>query len=145
MKTSENNTMNGNMEKTGIQSIDKFFNYGQSSSNLEKQPFIPQIQKVLEMFESEYTENLHDRKAKSIINFCKLRPNGFYYQEIEPLTKVFNYAKDDLFNGVYEMIPAIETILNVDTTDKFAMFNKNAASDELRYLRILPAFLNSLK
>ena len=49
------------------------------------------------MFRSEYTENLHDRKANSIIKFCNERSHGFFYEEIEGLTQIFDYAKKDLF------------------------------------------------
>ena len=43
------------MQKTGIQSIEKFFNYGEKVSGLQKLPFIPLIPSVLDMFQSEYT------------------------------------------------------------------------------------------
>jgi hypothetical protein len=43
------------MQKTGIQSIDNFFNYGEKITGLPKVPFTPLIHSVLEMFESEYT------------------------------------------------------------------------------------------
>lgn len=52
------------------------------------------------MFESEYTEALHDRKAKAIIKFCEERPQGFFYEEVEGLTKLFELAKSDLEKGV---------------------------------------------
>ena len=42
------------MQKTGILSIDKFFNYGEPD-NFEYFPFTPLIDDVLEMFRSEYT------------------------------------------------------------------------------------------
>jgi hypothetical protein len=52
--------------------------------------------------------------------------------------------KNDLFKGATEMIPAIQKILEVDTPDKNNMFNKNSGSDELRYLRFMPSYLDSL-
>lgn len=39
------------MEKTGIQSIDKFFNYGEKDT-FQRFPFQPKIHEVLDMFES---------------------------------------------------------------------------------------------
>jgi hypothetical protein len=58
------------MQKTGIQSIDSFFNYGEKVTGLLKVSFVPLISSVLDMFQSEYTELLHDRKANAIIKFC---------------------------------------------------------------------------
>lgn len=43
------------------------------------------------------------------------------------------------------MIPAIKRVMQVDTPDKNNMFNKNSGSDQLRYLKFLPAFLDSLQ
>ena len=43
------------------------------------------------------------------------------------------------------MIPAVKKLLDVDTPDKNNMFNKTSGSDELRYLKFLPAFLDSLE
>ena len=57
------------MEKTGIPSIDNFFNYGEPDT-FQLLPFQPLIADVLEMFASEYTETLYDRKANAIIKFC---------------------------------------------------------------------------
>lgn len=63
--------------------------------------------RVLEMFESKYTEQLGDRKASAIIRFCKERADGFYYEEIEHLCKMVEYAIRDLKGGVLEMSTAI--------------------------------------
>ena len=52
------------------------------------------------MFESEYTESLHDRKANSIIKFTHERPKGFFYEEVQPLTRIFQLVKNDLQKGV---------------------------------------------
>ena len=43
------------------------------------------------------------------------------------------------------MIPALQTLLAVDCVDPTAMFNRNAGSDELRYMRQVPAYLTSLE
>lgn len=43
------------------------------------------------------------------------------------------------------MIPAVQSLLAVDCYDPSSMFNRNAGSDELRYLRNVPAFLTSLE
>ena len=67
------------MQKTGIQSIDKFFNYGEKVSGPLKIQFVPIIHEVIDMFQSEYTESLHDRKAKAIIKLCEERSQGFFY------------------------------------------------------------------
>ncbi|EAR84467.2 hypothetical protein TTHERM_00691650 (macronuclear) [Tetrahymena thermophila SB210] len=71
--------------------------------------------KVLQMFESEYTEQLGDRKASSIIRFCKERSDGFYYQEIEALCKMVEYAIADLKKGVVEMTAAIQKLCETST------------------------------
>lgn len=44
-----------------------------------------------------------------------------------------------------EMVPALQRMLEVISDDKNNMFNKNAGSDELRYLSLVPAFLDSLE
>ena len=98
------------------------------------------------MFQSEYTEALYDRKANAIIKFCEDRPQGFFYEEIEGLTQLFDFARADLFEKeVLEMVPALKTMLMVISQDSNNMFNKNAGSDELRYLRLVPTFLDSLE
>lgn len=43
------------------------------------------------------------------------------------------------------MVPAILKVLEVDSPDRNNMFNKNSGSDELRYLKFLPIFLDSLE
>lgn len=43
------------------------------------------------------------------------------------------------------MVPAIQKMLQVVSEDKNSMFNRNAGSDQLRYLRLVPAYLNSLE
>lgn len=132
------------MQKTGIESIDKFFNYGERAG-APKIPFLPLIGSVIEMFQSQYTEALHDRKAQAIIKFCEERPQGFFYEEVEGLTTLFELAKNDLEKGVEEMIPALQALLAVDCLDPTSMFNRNVGSDQLRYMRQVPAFLTSLE
>lgn len=117
------------MEKTGIESIDKFFNYGEKSPGGTRIHFIPLVAAVLDMFESEYTEALHDRKANSIVKFTEERATGFFYEEVEPLTRIFQLARDDLEKGVEEMVPALQSVLAVNCADPNSMFNKNAGSD----------------
>jgi hypothetical protein len=43
------------------------------------------------------------------------------------------------------MVPALQKMLTVDCMDPNSMFNRNAGSDELRYMRYVPAFLTSLE
>ena len=43
------------------------------------------------------------------------------------------------------MVPAMQSVLAVNCADPSSMFNKNAGSDELRYLRQLPDYLSSLE
>ena len=43
------------------------------------------------------------------------------------------------------MVPALERVLEVVSEDKNNIFNKNAGSDELRYMRFVPKFLDSLQ
>ena len=42
--------------------------------------FVPHAPEVIDMFQSEYTANLPDRKANAIIKYTKLRPDGFFYE-----------------------------------------------------------------
>ena len=64
---------------------------------------------------------------------------------MEGLTRLFQFCLADLEKGVEELAPALQRILAVDCADPNAMFNRNASSDELRYIGHLPAFLNSLE
>lgn len=64
---------------------------------------------------------------------------------MEGLTKIFEYARADLEKGVEEMVPALQKVLEVDCVNPNSMFNRNAGSDELRYLRFVPEFLTSLE
>ena len=43
------------------------------------------------------------------------------------------------------MIAALETMLSVDCIDPTAMFNRNAGSDQLRYMNFIPAYLTQLE
>ncbi len=62
------------------------------------------------MFESQYTEELNDRKANIIVRFCRDRKDGFYYHELQSLCKMVRYALRDLKKGVIEMSTAIQKI-----------------------------------
>jgi hypothetical protein len=93
------------------------------------------------MFESQYTEQLSDRKANAIVRFCRERKDGFFYEELEALCRMVNYAIADLKSGVYEMAGAIVKITEVASLP----FKKNKASDELKFVPLLPEFLNCFK
>jgi hypothetical protein len=98
--------------------------------------------KVIEIFESPYTEQLNDRKANAIIKFCKERRDGFYYEELTNLIKMVNYAVRDLIDvGVVEMNNALRAICECAS----APFKKNRTSDELEFVPVLPVFLNCFK
>ena len=58
------------------------------------------IQKVLELIRSAYTEQLYDRKANAILKFCRERKDGFYYDEITGLQEVVETIIHDLKEGV---------------------------------------------
>ena len=56
--------------------------------------------KILELFESSYTEQLYDRKANYILKFCRARKDGFFYDEIGDLTRIIEFSIKDLLDGV---------------------------------------------
>ena len=56
--------------------------------------------KVLDIFESNYTDQLYDRKANFIVKLCKERKDGFNYYEIEDISKLVKYAVNDLNQGI---------------------------------------------
>jgi len=62
------------------------------------------IQKVLDLLRSVYTEQLYDRKATMIIKFCKERKDGFYYDEIPGLCEILETIINDLKEGVVVFI-----------------------------------------
>ena len=106
--------------------------------------FVPLAHEVIDMFESEYTKSLPERKANSIISYCRQRPNGFYYEEVGQLTAIMKYAEDDLLErGITEMIAAIQSILETNLQTK-NFFLRNRHSDEFKYAPKVPAFLNTL-
>ena len=70
-----------------------------------------------------------------------LRKDGLYYEELEYLCKMVNYAISDLKGGVQEMVGAIVKICEVASIP----FKKTKASDELKYIPLLPDFLNCFK
>ena len=98
-------------------------------------------QKVIEIFESQYTEQLNDRKANAIIKFCRDRKDGFYYQELSNLIKMVNFAINDLNEGVQEMNQSLKSICECASFP----FKKIRASDELEYVPLLSQFLSSFK
>ncbi len=98
-------------------------------------------EKVIEIFESQYTEQLNDRKANSIIKFCRERKDGFFYQELSNLIKMVNYAVKDLNDGVQEMNQSLKHICECAAFP----FKKIRASDELEYVPLLSQFLSSFK
>lgn len=65
------------------------------------------IEKVLDMFHSPYTKELTDRKADTIIRFCRQRTEGFLLEEINQLISILelSIAENDSL-----MHPAIEKI-----------------------------------
>jgi hypothetical protein len=56
-------------------------------------------QKVVELFESSYTEQLYDRKASFIIRLCEERSDGFFFNEMENLIKIVKFVLDDYADG----------------------------------------------
>jgi len=40
------------------------------------------ISKVVDLFESSYTEQLYDRKASFIVKLCEDRSKGFFYNDL---------------------------------------------------------------
>jgi hypothetical protein len=69
-----------------------------------KSPEIIDTKKILELFESSYTEQLYDRKANYILKFCRVRRDGFFFDEIGDLTKIVEYSIKDLLDGVVPKI-----------------------------------------
>ena len=108
-------------------------------SSLPSQPMT--ADQVIEIFESQYTEQLADRKANAIIKFCRERKDGFYYKELQNLIKMVNYSVQDLNTGVIEMNQALRYICESASYP----FKKNRASDELEFVPLLSEFLSSLK
>jgi len=43
---------------------------------------------VLTMFESEYSEDIFDRKAREALKFLETRPKGFFYEELNDITRL---------------------------------------------------------
>ena len=105
------------------------------------QPMTYPSEKVIEIFESQYTEQLSDRKANAIKKFCLERKDGFYYHELKNLIKMVVYGIEDLNKGVMEMNQALKNICDCASLP----FKKNQASDELYFVPLLPKFLSSFK
>lgn len=117
----------------------------QNQSNITSQPQLifdlTPSEKVIEIFESQYTEQLTDRKANAIIKFCRERKGGFFYQELGNLIKMVNYAIQDLNAGILEMNQSLKFICECAALP----FKKIRASDELEYVPLLSQFLTSFK
>ena len=112
------------------------------STNLAKS-IIPQYtsEKVIEIFKSQYTEQLNDRKANSIVFFCRENKTGFFYQELLNLIDIINFAVLDLKKGVKEMNNSLIAICECASYP----FKKNKASNEIKFVPKLPEFLNCFK
>jgi hypothetical protein len=46
------------------------------------------VDEVLEIFESDYSEEVYDRKARNVMKFFEERSDGFYYNELADITKI---------------------------------------------------------
>lgn len=46
------------------------------------------VNEVLEIFESDYSEEVYDRKARNVMKFFDERTEGFFYNELEDITKI---------------------------------------------------------
>ena len=54
------------------------------------------------MFNSQYTDQLADRKADIIVRFCRGRKEGFYYEEINEVILIVDMAIKDLVVNKYD-------------------------------------------
>ena len=102
------------------------------------QPF--SSEQVIEIFQSKYT-NFADRKANAIVRFCRERETGFYYEEIANVIKMTQFAIRDLREGVIEMNQALINICQCASSP----FKKQKCSDELKFVPLLPGFLDCFK
>ena len=57
------------------------------------------LEEVLEIFESDYSEEVYDRKARNVMKFFEERSDGFYYNELEGITKIAKYILLDFQKG----------------------------------------------
>jgi len=101
------------------------------------------INKVLELLRSTYTEQLYDRKASAIRKFCKERKDGFYYDEIPGLCEIVHTIINDLKEGIQEMRDPLVKICEILSLP----FLKKKASDEYycQKNKTLPPLLNAFK
>ena len=90
------------------------------------------------MFRSKYTEQLVDRKAETIVRFCRLRSNGFLLEEINELIEILRLAIDEKNE---HMNTAIEKICETASVP----FVKLRTSDQLKFVPKLSVFLDSLR
>lgn len=60
------------------------------------------LSEIIQLFESRHTEQLSDRHAEAIINFCKqyqASKTPLYYRELEELAHVFELIYKSLSSG----------------------------------------------
>jgi len=60
------------------------------------------LSEIIQVFESRHTEQLSDRHAEAITNFCKEyreSKKSLYYRELEELAHVFELIYKSLANG----------------------------------------------
>jgi len=101
--------------------------------------------KVIDLFESKHTAGLADRQATAIIQLCKAMVNedsqtGFFYRELPQLARVLELIHDRLSKREYDIIPALQAILDVLKVP----FIKELASDELSQVPNMPLAFNAL-
>lgn len=94
--------------------------------------------KVLELFESEYTEEVYDRKMRFVEKLCEERPEGFFYDELADLIKIANYTIRDYLSLNMEMRKALIELL--ETLKRG--FNRRKSFDHIIHYSNLPSLLN---
>jgi len=60
------------------------------------------LSEIIQLFESRHTEQLSDRHAEAIQNFCKLYKSNnksLFYRELEELAHVLGLIHKSLVNG----------------------------------------------
>ena len=60
------------------------------------------LTEIIQLFESRHTEQLSDRHAEAILNFCKLYKStgkSLYYRELEELAHILGLIHKSLVNG----------------------------------------------
>ena len=98
---------------------------------------------IIQLFMSRHTEQLSDRHAEAIINFCKLystSKKSLCYRELKELASIFKSIYDSLVLGKVELIPALLDLIDLCKTP----FKKEKSSDETTFVKELPIFLNAI-